>query len=290
MLTHLHLHVQITGRRTSRASLTLAIEADTITVIDAGRHLHLQRAGLFQPPLAVTFPARFVDHLAAAATCRACLLDREDAVLHAHAPMPATRGALAGLAVFRTGAITVLTVDLGGNPDLPGDAEYGFFQIHLHHVTQIGTTLRTSTATAMAPEDIAKNVTKHVADVTETGAAATACTVLERGVTLLVIQRALVFITEDLVSLFGFLELVLGGRIIRVAVGVKLHGEAAKRFLQLSRRRAAANPQHLVIITFAHRPTYGLSPTTRRAAGSRPRSSKQPVPGNPVTGCLFGIA
>src|SRR3546814_2474438 len=97
--------------------------------------------------------ARLLDRLATATAMRTSLLDREDAVLHAHLAMAVAGPALADLAVFRAAAVAVMAVDLGRHLDLAADAEHGLFQIQLHDVAQVGAAARTTATTAIATED-----------------------------------------------------------------------------------------------------------------------------------------
>jgi len=61
-------------------------------------------------------------------------------------------------------------------------------------------------------------------------------------VTVAVVGSALIRVAENLVGLAAGLELLLRIRVIRIAVGVVLHGEPAIRSLQL---RVARRALHL---------------------------------------------
>src|SRR5688572_18097209 len=79
--THAHLDVEVPGRRTGRARLALARQADAVAVVDARGDLDLQRLGPLDPPLPVAVATRRGDGLAATGAVRAGLLHREDAAL-----------------------------------------------------------------------------------------------------------------------------------------------------------------------------------------------------------------
>jgi hypothetical protein len=83
-------------------------------------------------------------------------------------------------------------------------------------------------------------------------ATARACAGAARGVAELVVARTLLRIVQHLVGFGGLLELRLGVRIARVAVGMPLHGELAVRLLDLLDRRAARDAEHLVIVALRH--------------------------------------
>src|SRR5690606_13623104 len=92
MLTHVDHDVQIARRTTLSAGLALARQANAITGIDAWRHLDRQGLLLFDAPLPMAAAARIGNHLAAAMTARTGLLNREEALLHAHLADAATGG------------------------------------------------------------------------------------------------------------------------------------------------------------------------------------------------------
>src|SRR5690606_34256997 len=63
---------------------------------------------------------------------------------------------------------------------------------------------------------------------------------------------ALVAIGKDLVGLLGLLELLLCRGIVRTAVRMAFHREAAERLLEVFLARAAFDAQHLVVAALAH--------------------------------------
>ena len=68
-----------------------------------------------------------------------------------------------------------------------------------------------------------------------------------------VVGRALVGVAEHLVGLAEFLELVLGGLVAGIFVGMKFHRELAVGFLDVLGAGAAFHPQDLVIIALRGR-------------------------------------
>ena len=76
--------------------------------------------------------------------------------------------------------------------------------------------------------------------------------VRERRVPVLIVQRALARIGEDLVGLLGFLEFFLRRGIIGTTVRMQLHRHAAERFLELVVVGRAADTEHFVVANFLH--------------------------------------
>ena len=70
--------------------------------------------------------------------------------------------------------------------------------------------------------------------------------------TELVVGRALLRVRQNLVSLFRFLELGLGGLVARIAVGMKLHRKPPVGLLDLGLRRVARDPERFVVVLFGH--------------------------------------
>src|SRR5215469_8373549 len=75
---------------------------------------------------------------------------------------------------------------------------------------------------------------------------------LEGGMTEAIIGGALVAVLEHLIGFVDLLEPVLGVLVAGIAVGVPLHGELAKRALELRAVGAALDFQNLVVAAFAH--------------------------------------
>jgi hypothetical protein len=63
----------------------------------------------------------------------------------------------------------------------------------------------------------------------------------------------LLLVAEDLVRVRRFLELVLGGFVLGVLVGMKLLREASIRLLQIGLARASLDPEHFIQITHVRR-------------------------------------
>jgi hypothetical protein len=71
-------------------------------------------------------------------------------------------------------------------------------------------------------------------------------------VTVLIVDRALLRVGQHLIGFLALLELVLGFVIVRIAVGVIFHRQAAIRFLDLDLGRGPRDVEHLVVIPLGH--------------------------------------
>jgi hypothetical protein len=89
-------------------------------------------------------------------------------------------------------------------------------------------------------------------------------------VAVAIVGRALVRILEDLVGLVELLELVLAILVARIAVGMMLHRELAKRGLDLRVVRRAFNAEGLVKIALRH---LSALPARARTCGARRRAA-----------------
>src|SRR5690606_1904175 len=108
VLAHAHFDVAIARRRAAGAGFAPALQADAIAVVDARRDLDRERLLVLDPATAAAALAWLADALAAAATARAGLLHREDALLHPHAALAAAGRAGLDRAVLGTRAVARL--------------------------------------------------------------------------------------------------------------------------------------------------------------------------------------
>jgi hypothetical protein len=86
---------------------------------------------------------------------------------------------------------------------------------------------------------------------------------------VLIVDRALVCLAEDFVSLFGFLEFLFRILVTRIAVRVIFHGKATVGLLYVGLRRGARQIEHLVIIAFCHAWPSLPGPSTETVRGLR---------------------
>src|SRR6185437_2573301 len=249
--------VEIARRRPAHAALALAGEADAGAVLDAGRDRDGEGLLLAHAALAGAGAARLLDDAAGALARGAGALDGEEALLRAHAAR-----ALAGRAVDRlrprlgAAPLAGLALRQGRHAHARLLALEGVFQADLEVVSEVAAAPRP--LAALAADEIAEHLVEDVGKAAgaeaEAGAAAgTVAAVLEGGVTEAVIGRALLLVREDLVGLAQLLELVLGRRVPRVAVGVVLHRQLAIGLLDVLGAGPAPHAQELVKILLSHR-------------------------------------
>ncbi len=161
---HEDIDVEITGRATILSGLALAGQPDPIAVVDTGRHLDRQRAGLAYPASTATVAAGIVDDLAGTATRRTGLLHREKALLHTHLPRSAASRTRRRRAAFlRARPITGFAARERRHGYLHLVAEHGLLEIERQLVAQISATINVRAATpAAATEYVAEDIAKEV--------------------------------------------------------------------------------------------------------------------------------
>jgi hypothetical protein len=162
------------------------------------------------------------------------LLDREKPLLHADLTMTAAGTAgFRGTTLLRTGARAAGTVLHSRHPDLHRGTGYRIFETQFKVVLQVGA-LTYSRSTATDTKYVTKNITESIAETTATKT--TADRLIDTGVTKLIIRGAFVWIGKDLVSFFGFLEMLFSFGIVWITVRMVLHRETSKRFFQIGIR------------------------------------------------------
>src|SRR5689334_7261664 len=98
-------------------------------------------------------------------------------------------------------------------------------------------------------------------------AASTLARCVNAGVSVLIVDGALVCLAEDFVSLLGFLEFLFGVFVPGLAVRVIFHRQTAIGLLDVGLGRSARNIEHLVVIAFRHYPPLEKLPRTSVGAG-----------------------
>jgi len=176
---------------------------------------------------------------------------------------------------------------VGRDPDLRVLAVRGFLERDLHRVVQIGAAehLLAARATALATlpaEDVAEDVAEGLGKPSETfcarGAAGTHVRV-DAGVAELVVGGALLRVREHLVGLLRLLELLLGLRVVRIAVRMEFHGQLAVGLLDLFFGSVAIDAEDFVIVAFSHG---CLDKSTRAAAAEK-------LAGGPFDACCWQL-
>ena len=225
MRFHVHENVKIASRCSPRSGFSPTGKADARAVIDSRRNFHIECLNLVDPPFPATIAARRFDDLARPVAIGARTLDHEKALLCTNLARTVAQFAAAA-ACPRLGARAGAGVTGGRDFDLDLRifSVKRFFQTDLHIVPQICPATRTS-ATAgggAATESASEDRFEDVADIVEILRAA-APALLERGVTITIVGRALLRVFQNLVRRAAGLEAVFRVVIARIAIGMILH-------------------------------------------------------------------
>jgi hypothetical protein len=154
-------------------------------------------------------------------------------------------------------------VEAGLHPldgDLPFLTEDSFLELERHVEAKVAATLNPGgLALAAHVEHLAEEIAEDVADilsaegVTPLKRAATRASAAAEGcVAVAIVGRSLVRVTQHLVRLAAGLELFFGLRIVRVAIGMVLHGELAIRRLHFLVGGVSRYAQHFIKIDLGH--------------------------------------
>src|SRR5690606_2442644 len=168
------------------------------------------------------------------------------AACRARHPLRARRGAA---------AFARLACDPARDLDLDRVARHGLLERELELVTQVRAAIHLRAAARPGAEDIAEDVAEDVAErvrAAEAVRAEAAAAGRDTGVTEAVVSRAFAFVGQDLVGLLGLLEPRFGFRIVRVAIRVVLHRQAAIRLLHVLDAGVPPHAEHLVVIALGH--------------------------------------
>ena len=144
-------------------------------------------------------------------------------------------------------------------------AECCFFELDGQVLAQIRASLHSSAAPSTATErikteELAEDITKILEDCGIETAAGTG-RISYSGMSVAVIKRSLLGVSQYRVRLRNFLEAFFGVRIVRIPVRMVLHGKLSVSALQLHFAHLAAYAKHFVIIAFCvrgqnRRPTF----------------------------------
>jgi len=231
----------------------LARQADALAVVDAGRHIHVERPLLHEPPPAGAPLAALADELPAPAALRAGLRADELTegaardVLHlTHPAADVARGdRRPGL-----GAVALAAVarhrDLEGNVHRDSSRRVGKVDRHLGD--RVGAASASLTRRARE-EVVAEERGEEVAEVAEVGVGGAEVPALEAGVAVAVVQLPCLRVREHLVRLRDLAEALLGVGLLR-HVRVQLAREPPEGLLDVGVARVARDAEQLVQVTF----------------------------------------
>jgi hypothetical protein len=189
-------------------SSTLSAEANSIPFIHARGNFDLQRARFPDLAVPIAVRARILDRTAAAATGRTGLLDRENTLLHPNLALTAAGGANIKPTAFGSAAVASAAFAQGGNTNFFLDTLNGFLKLQFELVAKVLTSSGLLSPAAAAAENIAKDVSEDIVDVSESTPArrsGTSATV-NAGMAESIIGSALLFVFENLVGFLDFFE------------------------------------------------------------------------------------
>ena len=241
---HFEDDIKISRRTSEAAGLAFAGVADASVCLDSCGDFDEDTVLACDTGVSLAAGTRCANDGARAAADGAGASDGEEALLRTD--LAAASALLTGFGLLAIGGASAAAIVAGfgaADFDFSFDAEDRLFELELHIELQVSTSLLTRGA-AVAPshiEHLAEEVAEDVVEVAtlEGAAAAEATRTVDAGMTVTVIGGALVGVRENLVGLAALLELLLGLRIVRVAVGVELHGELAIRGLDFAIRGGA---------------------------------------------------
>ena len=189
----------------------------------------------------------------------------------------------AGRAGFgvRTGLGAAAVADLAalglGNGNLFLGSVGGLLESDLHVIAQVipalwlGRIGAPTTKQILKDSAAAEHFTKHFERIVETSPAKAARAAIKCGMTVLIVSRAFLGITQDFVGFSKFLELVLRRLVTRIFVRVVLNGHLSVSLLDFLDAGGFFDGQNLVIIALAHLQAAGDLATTT-VAGRKSRS------------------
>src|ERR1051325_9479950 len=254
MLRDLDDDVQIAGLPAIGAAFAFVPELQARAVIDAGRNLDAERVELARSARAAAFAARLGDERALSAALAAGAGHSKEALLKANLPTAAAgRACLRRCAGFGAAAVAGFARAVARDFDLFLDAENGFLESDVEVVAQIVTAAPAPPRAGATAEEFAEDIAEYVLEArgVKIETAGKRSAVAERGVTELVILRALLGIAEDGIRLRDFLEALLRLFVSGIAVGMILERQLAVGFFELFFVGVTGDTEDFVVIALA---------------------------------------
>ena len=223
------MHVKIARRRAELAGLAFTGQADTVTGIDTWRYFYGNGLAVPESSLPLTRAAWVIDDISPAAAFGTGLLDREKPLLHANLADAVTGGALDRTRTpFGAAAGTLLTGHQPGHPYLDGGAGYGFFQVQFQVITEVRAGLGALAAASLRAEYIAEYAVEYIAEPAESLGIRPAGRCADAGMAELVVSSPFLLVAQDIVRFLSLLEFLLRLLVIRIAVRMVFHRQAAE--------------------------------------------------------------
>src|SRR5579883_1023006 len=228
--------VEIASRPSVRARLALPAVTHARAVFDPCWDFHFEFARLQHPSLPTAIRTWVGNHLAGTFASRAGPRNAEESLLITNlAATAAGAASLRGLARSNTRTRALLTGLVLANFHFFRNAEYRFFEIEIDILAQIRTALcaRAPAPTAASAKEIAKaeQVAEDIAEILEDHGveihSTTTCGRSYACMTVAVIGSTLLRIGQHRIGFRTFLKSLFGIWIVRIAIGMILHGELA---------------------------------------------------------------
>ena len=143
-------------------------------------------------------------------------------------------GAVTGRALDRTrtpfgaAAGTLIASHQPGHPYLDGGTGYGLFQVQFQVVTEVRAGPGALAAASLRAEYVAEYAVEYIAEPAESLGIRPSSRSAYTGVAELVVSRPFLLVAEDVVCFLCLLEFFLRLLVIRIAVRMVLHRQAAE--------------------------------------------------------------
>jgi hypothetical protein len=249
--------IKITGRTTKCAGFPQTREANTSAVFHPCGDLGVYRALFQDTALTLTLGARICNDAAGSLARGTSAGDAEKALLVSHLASTAAGAASdRGFARSGAGAVAILADFVTADAYLGFGAEHGFVKFDGEVFPQVGSPLSPAATTAATSKNVpeTEELAEDIAEVLEDSgieAGASGASAAHASMAKAVIERALLRVGEDRIRLRDLLKFFFRVGIVRVAVGVMLHGELAVCALDLLLGASARNPENLVVVAFS---------------------------------------
>ena len=247
--------VEIARRPAIHTRLAFAGETDARAFLDTGRNADRERTLFLHMTRTAAAAAGIADGAARAPTIGAGALDGEEALLRADFAAAGTRRALLGLgARLGAGARAGFARDRGVDANLFTFAAISVFQGDFEIVAQVAAAVLPPCP--LATHEFAEQIVEHIGEgggeIEAETVGALPPPVLECGMAVAIVSRALLIVLQDFISFRDFLEADLGAVIAVIAVGMMFLGKLAIGALDLFDRGAFRTSQNFVVIALAH--------------------------------------
>src|SRR6202161_4020386 len=255
MRLYRHHDIKVSLRATAAPRVPFALVADAGSIFHASRDADTDRMTPVGEPSTVALKTGMSNHLPGTVTDRASARDGEKTLLITNLSTAAALLACFRATAGRRAGATTLDANLSATDlDVGLLAENGFLKLQAEIVADVPAALRAPIA---APATHVEHFPKKVAeDISHVGVGKT-FEARSPGTAHPRVPEAIVSCTflrvgEYLVRFTGQLELLFRIRVIRVAVGMTLHGQTAVRGLQLLIVTVAGHTQKFVVFDFGH--------------------------------------